>query len=118
MIIQADVCVCDECGHRWLPVGSIPKRCASCKSSKWNLGHPGSGETVEVIDTPTSFNDPVRAERKQARRERKDALAASVKDALPPKPPESVRQETRRAYCPRHSPKFCESNCPHRVNVG
>lgn len=35
-VIQAEVCVCDACGHRWLSGGELPERCAKCKSRKWN----------------------------------------------------------------------------------
>lgn len=39
MIIQGSINKCDVCGHRWLSEGiMIPKRCAKCKSGKWNSG--------------------------------------------------------------------------------
>jgi predicted Zn-ribbon and HTH transcriptional regulator len=32
------ICICDQCGHRWLPesVKPLPARCAKCKSVLWN----------------------------------------------------------------------------------
>src|SRR5580765_1334002 len=36
MIDKRDVCVCEQCQHAWLATGELPKRCARCKSSKWN----------------------------------------------------------------------------------
>jgi rubrerythrin len=38
-IIQAQVYVCDVCGHRWLPEREgLPKQCPSrkCRSAMWN----------------------------------------------------------------------------------
>jgi predicted Zn-ribbon and HTH transcriptional regulator len=36
--IKALICVCDVCGHRWLPETTkpLPARCAKCKSVLWN----------------------------------------------------------------------------------
>lgn len=38
MIEKRYVCICNECGHRWMPVGdaSVTQRCAKCKSRRWN----------------------------------------------------------------------------------
>ena len=34
---KALICICDQCGHRWLPEGKqLPERCAKCKSRTWN----------------------------------------------------------------------------------
>lgn len=33
---------CDECEHEWLAEG-YPKRCARCKSRRWNIVVGGSG---------------------------------------------------------------------------
>ena len=34
---KATICVCDQCGHEWLPDSKdLPKRCAKCKSVLWN----------------------------------------------------------------------------------
>lgn len=39
MIIQGSINQCDVCGHHWLSERIvIPKRCARCKSAKWNAG--------------------------------------------------------------------------------
>lgn len=41
---QREVCICNVCGHTWLPEqeNSLPARCASCKSSRWNREKPSS----------------------------------------------------------------------------
>jgi len=39
---QRRVAVCDGCGHVWLPDG-YPRRCAKCKSTKWNIGGEDGG---------------------------------------------------------------------------
>ena len=33
--VMRKTAVCDVCGHEWLPEG-YPRRCAKCKSGKWN----------------------------------------------------------------------------------
>lgn len=34
---KATICICDQCGHKWLPEGKkLPPRCASCKARTWN----------------------------------------------------------------------------------
>jgi len=38
MIEQGSICVCEVCGHRWLPGDTVPGRCAksTCKARGWN----------------------------------------------------------------------------------
>jgi len=36
MIETGDIYLCEACGHRWLPGGKVPARCAKCKASGWN----------------------------------------------------------------------------------
>src|SRR5271169_2207288 len=37
VIMDQPVCHCDVCGHEWLKDGDVPKRCAKCKSCRWNF---------------------------------------------------------------------------------
>lgn len=57
MIKDRKVCVCEDCGHEWLPDGDAVevKRCARCKSRKWNAGGEGGSvnKTSEVEQIPT-----------------------------------------------------------------
>jgi hypothetical protein len=63
MIEWARICVCEVpgCGHRWLPVGdpSAVRRCARCKSIKWNRSQVQPAPQVEQprqveVSSPTS----------------------------------------------------------------
>jgi len=58
-----------------------------------------------------------RAEKKAARKERKTELQSSVSEALPPSGVNPDRIVAQQSYCPRHRPKYCAPDCPHRVNV-
>jgi len=58
---KAFVCGCEQCGHLWLSVDNLlPRRCAKCKSMRWNkipdgkYKHRQSNETVHVagLDEP------------------------------------------------------------------
>ena len=34
---MAEICVCNQCGHKWLPRGEEePVACGKCKSPRWN----------------------------------------------------------------------------------
>jgi hypothetical protein len=45
------VAKCDACGHVWLPGGELPRRCAKCKSAKWNANAaPSAPMASAVID--------------------------------------------------------------------
>jgi predicted Zn-ribbon and HTH transcriptional regulator len=50
---QREVCVCNVCGHTWLPEqeNTLPARCASCKSSRWNREKPSS-KPEKVTSSP------------------------------------------------------------------
>ena len=43
---------CNRCGHEWLTENPSPKRCARCKSAKWDRGvafKPSQEEIDELI---------------------------------------------------------------------
>ena len=48
---RAVVCGCEQCGHLWLSVDlpRNPKRCASCKSMKWNFSESPAGLAVQRV---------------------------------------------------------------------
>lgn len=108
--IQATINQCDVCGHRWLSEEK-PKRCAKCKSSKWDAA--GLAEQSVITDplTPaefqtrmtkleaeneklrerlssgeesgaTSLSDPRRADRKAAKEKRQTETAKQVSGFL------------------------------------
>jgi len=77
-------------------------------------------DQAELPDTPMStFNSPDVAKNKAERKERKGKLAESVKEALPPAGVNSERivEQQPGTYCPKHRPKYCEPDCPHRVTA-
>lgn len=48
---SSDVAKCDACGHVWLPCGDeLPRRCAKCKSSKWNASAGLPSPKVDQVD--------------------------------------------------------------------
>jgi hypothetical protein len=57
------ICECDDCEHRWIAEGGLPKRCPSrkCRSVKWNSGVaqlaeriPYKGEAAGSIPAPAT----------------------------------------------------------------
>jgi len=40
--VQRKVAHCDQCGHEWLIVATLPIHCAKCKSRQWNSGEKKS----------------------------------------------------------------------------
>lgn len=33
------VCVCQKCGHNWLPKVERPKKCPFCSNPNWDVGY-------------------------------------------------------------------------------
>ncbi len=52
--VMRRVAVCRECGHEWLPLSGYPKRCAKCKSGKWNVGGEKEVKEEEQDDAPVA----------------------------------------------------------------
>ena len=69
IVTRNDVCKCDLCGHQWLPAGpGLPKRCAKCKSWKWNSTNRTVSVSTKIVE---SHNGTVAAPTS------KDAFAAA-----------------------------------------
>lgn len=54
-VLMVQCCKCDVCGHVWIPGSETPKRCAKCKSMKWNLATKEianiGGVKIEIDDS-------------------------------------------------------------------
>jgi hypothetical protein len=66
-IIQRLVCKCALCAHEWIPAKTKDnpdtdpakvKRCAACKSARWNADAGPTGTMVVGFDGPTNFPSP------------------------------------------------------------
>jgi hypothetical protein len=84
MIESRLVCVCDACGHVWLPTADPAsiKRCSKCKSAKWNQARPSP-----VVESCKTHNLPgcevcrLIDEAHKRRIEKDNANAAAVRAA-------------------------------------
>lgn len=53
-IVRRYLARCDQCGHEWMPEKRRPRRCAKCKSMRWNVGvrlEP-DGQEGAVVPSP------------------------------------------------------------------
>lgn len=63
MIEMGKICVCEQCGHRWL--GDEPKRCSKCKSSRWNEAGVSLAKTAPEEENAGSRPEPKKSEKIQ-----------------------------------------------------
>jgi predicted Zn-ribbon and HTH transcriptional regulator len=83
MLVTGKMWECDKCGWRWMFVETRhPKRCASCKSRKWDRG--GGVET----------------DRKPVQRKAENTMAKTAEKHIPLVKPEPVRVETPKQEMP------------------
>lgn len=107
-VLTVQCCKCDQCGHVWYSPRLLPRRCAKCKSMRWNSGtksdddgrgprsaapsedqRSGNRTTVPVV--PPAASDPQRLHPLQSVR-RELARPGDAPTQLPqPGPPSSQK---------------------------
>lgn len=103
------VWVCDACQHEWL-TGEYPKRCARCKSRKWNSG---GGADVDARTESLATGKP------KAGRKGVGSVASTLGEDVSSKPVAVMRGTITKEACKqlypdaglsnleRHDPKSC-----------
>jgi hypothetical protein len=81
MWVTAKICVCDRCGHRWIPEVANPVRCPSrdCRSVLWNRS-----ESLEAIITAAAVGAVARQDKpgaEVARKKYMDAVGPMLREA-------------------------------------